>query len=114
MNWLADENVERQIVEELREAGHSVIYVAEESPGITDEALLRRAEAEGAILLTADREFREAFVRGGANIAGVVLLRLAGLSAAGKAALLRRVVWEQGEHLTVVTPRALRIRKRSQ
>ena len=33
MNFLADESLERQIVERLRQDGHSVQYVAEFSPG---------------------------------------------------------------------------------
>lgn len=35
MNLLADESVERSIVENLREAGYSVLYVAEIEPGIS-------------------------------------------------------------------------------
>ena len=34
MNLLADEGVERQIVEQLRQAGHDVWYIAEMEPGI--------------------------------------------------------------------------------
>lgn len=36
MNFVADESVDRQIVERLREDGHSVIYVAGMDPGIPD------------------------------------------------------------------------------
>jgi hypothetical protein len=37
MTLLADENVDRGIVERLRDDGHAVAWVAELSPGITDE-----------------------------------------------------------------------------
>ncbi|MGO0121846.1 DUF5615 family PIN-like protein [Desulfothermobacter acidiphilus] len=40
MKFVADESVDRQIVERLREAGHTVSYVAEAEPGIYDEAVL--------------------------------------------------------------------------
>jgi hypothetical protein len=36
MTFLADEGVDRQIVERLRLDGHQVAYVAEMSPGIMD------------------------------------------------------------------------------
>lgn len=41
MNFLADEGVDKQIVERLRRDGHDVLYVAEMEPGITDEIVLQ-------------------------------------------------------------------------
>ena len=40
MNLLADEGVDRPIVEQLRLEGHSVLYIAEMSPGIDDDVIL--------------------------------------------------------------------------
>jgi hypothetical protein len=37
MNFLADESVDQQIVDRLRQDGHSVVYVAEMDPGIDDK-----------------------------------------------------------------------------
>ena len=37
MNLLADESVDRQIVDRLRRAGHKVRYIAEMEPGIADD-----------------------------------------------------------------------------
>ena len=37
MNFLADESVDRQIVDALREDGHAVLYVTEMDPGISDD-----------------------------------------------------------------------------
>lgn len=50
MLWLADENINRAIVEELRRSGHDVVYAAEEARQTSDLALLGRAFAEGRIL----------------------------------------------------------------
>jgi len=36
MNFVADESVDRQIVERLRNDGHSVWYVAEMAPSISE------------------------------------------------------------------------------
>lgn len=43
MTFLADENVERQIVDRLREEKYEVIYVAEISPSILDDQVLNLA-----------------------------------------------------------------------
>jgi hypothetical protein len=40
MNFLADESVDRQIVDRLRADGHAVRFVAEMDPGISDETVL--------------------------------------------------------------------------
>ena len=43
MNLIADENADRQIVEELRCAGHNVIYIAEIDPSISDDLVFDHA-----------------------------------------------------------------------
>ena len=55
MNFLADEGVDRQIVEQLRADGHDVLYVAEMEPGISDDVVLQRANEHNALLITEDR-----------------------------------------------------------
>lgn len=54
MNFLADESIDRQIVERLRADGHSVQSVAEMEPGISDDVVLGLANRVSALLLTAD------------------------------------------------------------
>jgi hypothetical protein len=54
MNLLADESIDRQIVDRLRQDGHLVHYVAEMDPGISDETVLRLANREATVLLTTD------------------------------------------------------------
>jgi predicted nuclease of predicted toxin-antitoxin system len=56
MNIVADEGVDRQIVERLRQSEHAVVYVAELAPSIPDEAVLQLATNQGALLLTADKD----------------------------------------------------------
>lgn len=43
MNLIADECVDQQIVACLREEGHEIFYVVEMEPGISDEAILEKA-----------------------------------------------------------------------
>jgi predicted nuclease of predicted toxin-antitoxin system len=57
MNFLADESVDRQIVDVLRGDEHLVLYVAEMDPGIDDDEVLDKAEEDSAILITADKDF---------------------------------------------------------
>lgn len=88
MKILADEGVDRPIVERLRQSGHQVWYVAELEPGISDNVVLDLANRERAILLTADRDFGELVFRQGRLTTGVILLRLSGLSLARKAEIV--------------------------
>ncbi len=57
MNFLADEGVEREIVDALRSQGHDVLYVAEMSPGINDGEVLDLANKASSILITSDKDF---------------------------------------------------------
>lgn len=59
MRFLADENFPYDAVAALRDAGHDVVWIREAVPGISDEDVLKRAEAEERILLTFDKDFGE-------------------------------------------------------
>jgi len=59
VNILADESIDRQIVDILRLDGHHVWYVSELDPGISDDDVLELANQNSAILITADRDFGE-------------------------------------------------------
>ena len=90
MNVLADEGVDKPIVDALRQAGHRVWYVAEMAPGLSDEHVLGFARQADALLLTADKDFGMLVIRLRHLAKGVILLRLAGTPPKEKA---RRVVW---------------------
>ena len=114
MNLFADESVDRPVVERLRQEGHDVAYVAELSPSITDDEVLQQANDQGALLLTADKDFGELVFRQGRIHSGVVLLRLSGLLNATKADLVAEVFRAHAAELTgafaVISPGAVRIR----
>ena len=50
MNFLADESIDRQIVDRLRQDGHAVRYVAEMEPGISDDKVLDLANQEADVV----------------------------------------------------------------
>ena len=52
MNIVADESVDKQIVERLRVDGHDVLFIAELDPGIDDETVLGHSRQANAVLLT--------------------------------------------------------------
>ena len=49
MKFLADECIDRQIVDRLRHDGHTVLCVAEMEPGISDQKVLNLVNHEDAI-----------------------------------------------------------------
>jgi predicted nuclease of predicted toxin-antitoxin system len=57
MRLLADENFPLPTIAALRRAGHDVTWVRTDCPGAEDAALLDRAEADGRVLLTLDKDF---------------------------------------------------------
>lgn len=117
MNLLADEGVDGPVVERLRQDGYAVLYVAEMEPGISDEEILRKANEQVSLLITADKDFGEMVFRQNLlSAGGVVLIRLAGLSPEGKAAAVSRVFRDRGTELSqafsVISPGRVRIRSR--
>jgi len=76
MRLLADENIHGSWVVWLRERGHDVVWVPEVEPGMPDGRVLARAQGDGRVLLTADRDFGEHVFRRGEAAHGVVLLRI--------------------------------------
>ncbi len=114
MRFLADEGVDKPIVDALREAGHQVWYIAEMEPGLSDTEVLTIASQIDALLLTADKDFGTLIFQMQQFTKGVILLRLIGLPLEDKAP---RVLWaiknyghKMPRAFTVITPQAIRIR----
>ena len=73
MKFLIDESVEKPIVDWLRDQKYDVMYVAENSSGITDEEVISLANCESRILITNYKDFGELIFRQG-RITQVILL----------------------------------------
>jgi predicted nuclease of predicted toxin-antitoxin system len=114
VNFLADENVDKQIADNLRLMGHNVDYVAEKDAGISDDEVLEMANEKTALLLTADKDFGELVFRQRRVTSGVVLIRLAGLSPTRKAEIVVSAIKKHGTELkdsfSVITSGSIRIR----
>jgi predicted nuclease of predicted toxin-antitoxin system len=117
MKLLADESVDRPIVERLRNEGHNVLYVAELAPSISDDEVLRLANDEDAILLTVENDFGELVFRQHRVHGGVILIRLFGISSTVKAEIIAQVFQERAAEMpdafTVISPGIVRIRHNS-
>ena len=115
MKIVADENVDKEIVDRLRADGHDVLYIAEADPGIDDQSVLDVSHQTGGILLTADKDFGDLIFRQRLLHSGVLLVRLAGVTPDMKAGLVAATFDRHGKELSsgfaVLSKRSLRFRK---
>jgi predicted nuclease of predicted toxin-antitoxin system len=112
--FLADENVSRLVIEQLRIAGYDVTRVGEISLGAADDDVLATARREDRVLITEDRDFGELVIRQRLNVRGIVLLELDRLSNGAEADRVAAVISTTGEkllgNLIVIEPGRIRIR----
>jgi len=73
MDFLANENFPLFSIKLLRDAGHNVASVIEETPGAKNLAVLKRACRENRIVLTFDRDYGELIYRHRSFIPGGVI-----------------------------------------
>ncbi len=115
MKLIADEGVDKPIVDALRVAGFDVLYILETNRGTDDEFILSLANKEQRILLTQDKDFGELVFRMKNTHSGVVLIRLNGYLSLDKANTVVNLLLKYKDELisafTVIQPNAIRIRK---
>jgi len=63
MNFPANENFPLYSITILRNVGHNVVSILEETPGAKDPDVLNRATKEELIILTFDRDYGELIYR---------------------------------------------------
>ena len=108
MRLIADENFPLPTIEALRQAGHDVTWARTDCPGTKDSALLDRAEAEGRILVTLDKDFWQIAIqrRRPLRQSGAILFRVHPAIPENVTPLVLRTVGadeEWGGHASVVT-----------
>lgn len=116
MRIVADENVDRPIIDQLRAAGFEVVAIAEIGQGATDDLVLSQSVERSSLLLTADKDFGDLVFRQRLVSEGVVLLRLSGLSQELRTALVETAFRNHSDRFpgcfTVIEPGGIRIRQR--
>ena len=99
MRWLVDECVDAALVARLRATGHDVVYMAEIAPATSDADVMARADKEGRLLLTEDKDFGDLVFRRGGRVPGIVLLRIDQAMHALKSRRLDAVIGRFGDRL---------------
>ncbi|MCK6449643.1 MAG: DUF5615 family PIN-like protein [Alphaproteobacteria bacterium] len=114
MRFLADENVSRLVIEQLRIRGFDVTSIGETRPGAADKDVLGAAGAADSILITEDRDFGEHVIRQRFGVRGMILLELDRLSNATEARVVADVVSAHQDkllgNLVVIEPGRIRVR----
>ena len=75
MRFLADENVEKAVVDILQSLGFDVLYAREKLKGVPDDELIDIANQEGRILITNDKDFGELVYLQKKIAEGILLMR---------------------------------------
>ena len=114
MKFLADEGVDRTIVEGLRLLGFDVYYVLEEVRSLDDQILLKLANEENRILISRDKDFGELVYRLQQSHAGVILIRLEGETSQNRATIVCKLIDQYQQYLpksfAVIQKGVIRIR----
>lgn len=115
MRIVANENVARTVIEELRRRGHDVLSVKESLRSERDPVILARAQAEQRLVVTHDKDFGElAFRFGLPATSGVILFRLSGHDPDTDNARILEVLEGRSDwdgHFSVVTDERIRMRR---
>lgn len=77
MKFLVDANLGRKFTNLLKDEGHDALYSKDILPLSSDEEILNKAEKEGRIVISNDKDFGELVFRLGKKSAGVIFLRTA-------------------------------------
>lgn len=96
---MVDESTGPSVARWLRKQGHEVFSVYDQSRGITDEAVIQKANLEGWILVTNDKDFGEKVYRESHPHKGVILLRLSDERTETKIATLKQLLSSYGVRL---------------
>ena len=114
MRLLANENFPGAAVAAIRADGHDIIWVRTDSPGSSDQDVVRRSIEDDRVLITFDKDFGElAFRLGLAPPCGVILFRISTPSAERVAEVARAVLRGRSDwqgNFAVITDERIRLR----
>jgi predicted nuclease of predicted toxin-antitoxin system len=114
MRFIVDESTGPAVAACLRDLGHEVFSVYEESRGIDDTSLIQKAFEEVWIIITNDKDFGERVYRDRLPHRGVILLRLEDERAPNKIATVQRLLDNYADRLpnafVVATETKVRLR----
>jgi predicted nuclease of predicted toxin-antitoxin system len=116
MRFLVDESTGPWVARWLREQGHEVFSVYDQSRGITDDEVIQKACLEGWVLITNDKDFGNKVYRENHPYQGIVLLRLSDERSFIKIETLQKLLSKYSDRLAkafvVVSERSIRFAPR--
>jgi predicted nuclease of predicted toxin-antitoxin system len=114
MKIVADENVDRLVIEHLQASGHEVLSIAHQFKSSPDVEVLSISNTERALLITEDKDFGELVFHKQRSHFGVLLVRLEGISRPARIRMVCDIIQSRGSELSnafsVLTPGSLRTR----
>lgn len=107
IKFIADVNVEKAVVDFLRDEGYDVKWMADFGVATPDQKLLDLANREQRILVTNDKDFGElTFLQKKLSV-GSILIRVKGQKTNDKVKLMKKIVKDHSDrvlnHFIVVT-----------
>ncbi len=107
IKFIADVNVEKAVVDFLRDEGYDVKWTADFGVAMPDQKLLDLANREQRILVTNDKDFGElTFLQKKLSV-GIILIRVKGQKTNDKVKLMKKIVKDHSDrvlnHFVVVT-----------
>jgi len=114
LKFLADVNVEKDLVDFLTEQGFDVLWIPDYNCRLSDEELFKLANNEKRILITNDTDFGEiVFLQKKVSV-GIVLIRVKGQRVNKKLHALKKLIKFYSDKIencfVVISDRRIRIR----
>jgi predicted nuclease of predicted toxin-antitoxin system len=75
IKFIIDECTGKRLSILLKKAGYEVIFVGDWKPSASDDEVLKKANEEGRVLITDDKDFGELVFRLNKPTSGVILIR---------------------------------------
>lgn len=111
MKFLIDTNLGRKFTSLLKQAGHDVLFAKDLLPLFSDEEILAKAENEGRIVITNDKDFGELIFRLGRPSGGIILLRTSTTDPKERFELAKGVLDKAEGRFVVVKEGRIRVRR---
>jgi len=117
MRFLLDMGISAAVGGALRKLGHDAAHLDESGLGrLSDGEVLRKAEADQAVVVTHDLDFTDLLASGAARLPSVILFRLRDMRPSSVFARLEAVIARHGDQLrtgAIVSVAETQIRIRS-
>lgn len=99
IKFIADVNLEKPVIDFLRENGYDVLWVPDYNCEISDKDLLVLANTQNRVLLTNDKDFGEITFLQKKLSAGIILFRVKEQNAQDKIILIKKLLQNYGEKI---------------